>query len=184
MRDYSWAIKGRWGHCSGSRTVSSETKSGNNQCQFMFRDCLLHSGRFQCNWFQPWHQPISQKRKLRGRASSHCSMKHSWSAWMLDSKVQAPGHSPLASLKPSGLVTNGIAQRTPPPSRWLHLIFVLNKPLSQILLAKFPQQPWLIAPKQRSFRSNMFFLCLYLFKINRICFISDFLGVLTSRSLF
>lgn len=82
---------------------------------------------------------------------------------MLDSKVQAPDHSPRASLKTSGLVRNEIVPKNTPSKQnsWPHFVFVLHKPL-QPFIPRFPYQNspnvhYLGDPKKRSFISIMFF---------------------------
>lgn len=56
---------------------------------------------------------------------------------MLDSKVQTPDHSPVAWVKPSTLVTSGIALgNTPLKAEFLALPGICVTLHSQILLAK------------------------------------------------
>lgn len=157
----------------------------------MFRDCLLHSGHFCCNYFKAHHQPLSahfadKKAEALSTVTALWHTTNKLRCWTLKSRPLTTLQGPL--WRQVVWWEMKLYPRTPPSKQnsWPHFVFVLHKPL-QPFIPRFPYQNspnvhYLGAPKQKSFISIMFF-SITLFKINRIFLSSEFLRVLTFWSL-
>lgn len=129
----------------GVERVGSENKSGNEQRKFLCREiarCILDTFGAAAVMLAASLLAHFTDAKAEAQSDIVTALRHVANeprCWTPE--VQVPDHSPMASLKPSGLLRNKIAPNNllcpPKQNSWSHLIFMLRKP-AQSFTPTFP----------------------------------------------